>query len=261
MTDTKRKAIEQLISETQNDPDNIAMILIGSTAKDEAKDYSDIDLYLVVSDKKNRKIEKDKNYFYGSWDPDRYCGIEVDGKIIGMDYLREALENANDATRYSFINAEVLYAKNGEINELIKKIPVYPESEHEQRLKLFFAYVKHYRYVGEEAFTRKNLFHAFQCVMQLVFFSGRLVLAYNRKLYPCHKRLLSEAEKCSEKPEDFIRKSNQLLNNFSLDAMIEYYETVAGYFSKLEYPDQERIGYILEDEWAWKTGKLPVSEI
>lgn len=225
MISNREKAIEKLISETQNDPDNIALILIGSSATGETKEYSDIDLYLVVSDKKNKEAEKTRDFFFGTWDPTRYYGIEVDGKKIGMDYLREAVNNANDAARYSFIQSRILFTKNNEVEELIKRIPVYPESEYLQRIKLFYGYVKHYRYVGEEAFTGNNKFHAHQCALQLVYFSGRLVLAYNKRLYPCHKRLFSEVEKCDK------------------------------------YPDNERIGYILEDEWAWKTGKLPVSEL
>jgi len=49
-----------------------------------------------------------------------------------------------------------------------------------------------------------------------------------------------------------------LLQNIKKEAMIEYYQVVIDFFKEFEYSDIERIGYILEDEWAWKTGKLPI---
>ena len=260
MDRNREKAIKKLISETEPDPEHIALILIGSSATGETKEYSDIDLYLVVSRDKYKEIEKEKAYFFGTWDPSRYFGIEVDGKIVGTDYLKEAADHGNDATRYSFSQAKILFSKDEEIGEIIKSIPQYPNSEYEQRIKQFFAYVKHFRYVGEDAFDRNNMFHAFQCVFQLIFFSGRLILAYNRRLYPCHKRLLSEVGKCERHPDNFIERSNTLLQNINKDSMIEYYEINMEFFKEFEYPDMERIGYILEDEWTWRTGRLPVSE-
>ncbi len=97
-------------------------------------------------------------------------------------------------------------------------------------------------------------------IIGLVYFSGRLVPAYNRRLYPCHKRLLDEVSRCEKLPKDFVERSNHLLKTITCEAMLEYYEPVAEYFRELDFSDTERVGYILEDEWAWKTGKLPVSE-
>ena len=261
MQNPRDKAINKLISETKDDPDNIALILIGSSATGEAKEYSDIDLYLVVSDKKAAEIARDKNYFFGSWDPDSYFGIEVDGKVIGMDYLREAVDHANEAVSYSFLQAKILFSKNNEIEPLIKQIPVYPEKERLRRIKFFYAYVKHYRYVGEDAFDRNNVFHAHQCLLQLIYFSGRLILAHNRKLFPCHKRLLSEVAKCGKCPEGFLVKCDRALQNINKEPMLDLYQNMIEYFKEYDYPDIERVGYILEDEWSWKTGILPISEL
>jgi predicted nucleotidyltransferase len=226
MNQNRIKAIDKLISETKNDPDNVALILVGSSATGEEKEYSDIDLYLVVTDKKFKETEKEKKFFFGTWNPALYYGIEIDGKIIGIDYIQEAIDHANDATRYSFSDAKILFSKNDKIEELIKCIPKYPETTYLQRIRQFYAYVKHYRYNGEDAFKRNNTFHAYQCVIQLIYFSSRLILAYNKKLYPCHKHLLSEVNKCEKCPENFVNKSNHLLLNIKKDVMIEYYQFV-----------------------------------
>ena len=261
MSDEREKAIHKLILETENDPDNIALILIGSSATGDAKEYSDIDLDLVVTDEKFKRISATKGYFFGTWDPDMYYGIEVDGKVVDVGFLEDAVDRGNDAVRYSFQKAKVLFSKNDKITELVKRIPVYPDDEHFERMKKLYGYVKHFRYIGEDAFNRNNFFHAYHCVMQIVFFAGRTILAHNRKLYPCHKRLLSEVEKCEKVPASFVQKSNALLINMTREGLVEYYEFVADYFKDIEYTDKERIGYILEDEWAWRSGKLPISEI
>jgi predicted nucleotidyltransferase len=262
MEQKRKKAIDKLISETKKDTQNIALILVGSSATGEVHESSDIDLYLVVTKQTFKAKEKDKNFFFGTWDPTKYYGLEIDGKIIDIDYLKEAIHHANDATRYSFTNAKIfLFSQDTSIKALLPRISKYPESTHLQRIKQLYAYVKHYRYIGEDAFNRNNTFHAHHCIIQLIYFSSRLILTHNKKLFPCHKRLLLEVNKCDKKPIHFVNKSNDLLQNINKKAMIEYFEYVIHFFAEYEYPDVECIGYILEDEWAWKTGRLPISEL
>jgi len=42
--------------------------------------------------------------------------------------------------------------------------------------------------------------------------------------------------------------------------MINYYEKVIEYFKGYDYPDTERIGIILENEWTWHTKQMTISE-
>ncbi|MBN2440431.1 MAG: nucleotidyltransferase domain-containing protein [Spirochaetales bacterium] len=260
MTERHQKAVDELIRIHEHNPENIALIISGSLATGCARENSDIDLYLVVTDEKFDRIKKENAFFYGTWDPTRFSGIEIDGKIIDMQFLREAVTHGSEPTRASFENAYTIFSHNPEVDDIIKKIPFYPEHEQKKRIEAFYAYVKHYRYIGEDAFRRNNLFLSKHCVMELIFFSGRLVLAHNRILFPCHKSLFKALKKCKEMPERFIEKSYELLENIHPDLMIRYYEHVTDYFKAYDFPDEERIGLILKNEWTWYMKNLTISE-
>lgn len=260
MTELHQKAINELIAIHKDNPDTIALIINGSVATGKARPDSDVDLCLVVSDEKFEQIKKTKSYFYGTWDPDDFFGIEIDGKYINMDFLRKAAEQGNEPVRNSFTAAYTAFSHSDEVEKLIKKIPVYPEAEREKRIKAFYAYVIHYRYTGEDAFNQQNLFLSRNCAIELVFFASRLVLAHNRILYPCRKSLFKALEKCPLMPPNFIELSLELLENSSAGLLISYFKTVTEYFKEYAYPDTERIGLILENEWTWYTGKLTISE-
>ena len=260
MKELHKKAIQKLIKLHKNNPKNIALIICGSIATGKARENSDIDLYSVVKDKEFERIKNKKSYFYGTWDPNEFYGIEIDGKIIDMQFLREAVRHASEPTRASFQDAYTAFSHMSEVDELIKKIPVYPEWEREKKIKAFYAYVKHYRFIGEDAFKQGNVYHSRNCVMELIFFAARLVLAHNRILFPCHKSLFEAIKKCIDIPYNFVEMSHQLLQNCSLETMINYFENVIDFFKEYDYPDTERIGLILENEWTWYTKKMTIGE-
>ena len=177
-----------------------------------------------------------------------------------MDFLRQAVAQASEPTRASFQDACTLFSHNPEVDNLIGKIAVYPSWDREKRIKAFYGYTRHYRYVGEDAFKSGDRFLITHCLVELVFFASRLVLAHNRVLYPCHKSLFKALEKCREIPDGFITESRQLIGEGNVKSMIAYYDKVAGYFAEYDYPDKERIGRILENEWTWYTKEMTMSE-
>ncbi len=260
MTGQQTLALDKLYKLHHGNPDAIALIICGSIARKEERNDSDIDLYLVVTDEAFEKVERTKSYFYGTWDPNEFFGVGIDGKIVGMRFLREAVTHASDPTRVSFQSAYTLFSRSPEIDELIGKIPVYPEREHEERIRAFYAYVKQCRYIGEDAFKQGNEFWFQHCVMELIFFAGRLVLAHNHRLFPCHKALFKALGQCGNLPPRFIEASHHLLNHMTIDEMLAYYEMVIDFFKAYDFPDNERIGLILENEWTWYTGRITVGE-
>jgi hypothetical protein len=47
---------------------------------------------------------------------------------------------------------------------LIREISVYPEQKREEKIRSFYAYIRHYRDEGESAFKKGNLFYSTHCV-------------------------------------------------------------------------------------------------
>jgi predicted nucleotidyltransferase len=254
-----RKAIDELVLLRGDDPNTLALVISGSLAGGKAREDSDVDLYLVVTDEEFERVRAEEGCFYGSWDPSKFSGVEIDGKIVGKKFLQEAEVRASEPTRASFQSAYTEFSHDPEIDTLIGRIAAYPESERAQKIKTFYAYTKHYRYVGEQAFELENDYLTRRCVIEIVFAAARLALAHNRVLFPCHKTLFAALEECEDLPPGFASSSRRLLESQSLPALIDYYEMVSGYFGQYDLPDQERISLILENEWSWFSG-LPSLE-
>jgi hypothetical protein len=260
MNESHTKALDKLVSQHKANPDCLALILCGSLATRQEKSDSDVDLYVVLSDQAMEKVHQTKLYFSGCWDPSQHFGVEVDGKLIGLDFLRQAATRGSEPTRASFRNAYTLFSRDSEIDALIPQIAVYPETEQLKRARTFWSYVHHFRYVGEDACRKGNTFHYRHCVLELIFFTGRLILAHNRVLYPCHKSLLPLVAACDKKPEGILALTDRLMETFLVDEMLAYYQMVDSYFTVYNYPDDQRVGMILENEWTWYTGKLTAAE-
>jgi len=141
MTTNHKQALAELLRLHKDNPAHIALIICGSVATGQTHEHSDIDLYLVVTDTEYANIRTKKDFFYGSWDPHAFSGIEIDGKIIKMDFLQSAVTQASEPTRASFQDAYPLFSHNNAIAGLIKQIAVYPDWELDKKLKGFHAYL------------------------------------------------------------------------------------------------------------------------
>lgn len=254
MNARQRAAVDELVRLHVDDPAKIALIICGSLATGKTREGSDVDLYLIVSEPEFERVRANEGCFYGSWDANKFSGVEVDGKIVSKRFLQEAAKRGGEPTRAQFIGAYTEFSKDPEIEGLIEQIAAYPEAEREAKIRTFYAYTKHYRYISEQAFELGNEYLARRSVLDLVFSASRLALAHNRVLFPCHKALFAALEKCEDLPPEFIASSRQLVADPSAAGAIDYYENVSSYFSRYDFPDQERISFILENEWSWFSG-------
>jgi hypothetical protein len=168
MTENQRQALDLLVQIHKPDPPKLALIIIGSLASGREREGSDIDLYLVVTDDEFKAVRQNRGYFYGCWDPKEFFGVGIDGKVVGKEFLREAVKRGSEPTRASFINAYAEFSKDPEIMPLVQKISVYPEWEHKDRCCAFYGMMKHFRYEGKRAFQNKNLLYFQSCIQNLV---------------------------------------------------------------------------------------------
>ncbi|MGZ4461782.1 MAG: nucleotidyltransferase domain-containing protein [Gaiellaceae bacterium] len=254
MSQPHRAAIDELVRVHADDPEILALVICGSLAEGRAREDSDVDFYLVVTDREFEQVRRNHGCFYGSRDANSFGGVEIDGKIVGKSFLSEAAARGSEPTRASFEGAYAEFSHDPEIDGLPARIAAYPEWERERKIKTFYAFMKHYRYVSEQAFELANDYFARRCAVEQVFFTARLGLAHNRVLFPCHKGLFAALEKCDDLPGGFLASSRSLLEAPSLPAAIDYCETAAAFWSQYDYPEQERISFILENEWSWFSG-------
>lgn len=257
MTAKHKTLLTKLKRHLENDPKYLGLIIIGSLATGTARPDSDVDLCVIATDEEFATVSARKDYYFGNTGAFEDDEIEIDGKIISMQFLRDAAEKGNEPTRESFRDAIVLFDHTGEMQKLVTKILKYPEAERIQKLKRFYSLFECNHYYAIQALQQDNAYLLGRCLSEVVFYASRLVLTYNRIYFPCHKAMFTALEKAEKMPVNFIELSNALLHSASENSLYEYFDIIKEYARDLNINLQESVGLILEDEWSWFTGVVP----
>ncbi|MDJ0709011.1 MAG: nucleotidyltransferase domain-containing protein [Woeseiaceae bacterium] len=258
--DHHQRAIDRLADAYRDDPDFLALIIGGSVAKGHARDDSDVDFLIVATDENFEQRMASRDLFINRRDLCDYEGGFVDGKIVNLAYLRDVADKGNEPSRASFTGAFVAYSHIPELDTLLKRIPVYPDTGHEERLRAFYSMTFIQHWLFHEAARHENRYTLTRAASQLTLFAGRLILAHNRTLFPYHKWLPRVLESVPEKPADFMRLFNNLLESPSGARASALFEQVRD-FRDWGVSDLDAYTWFMTDvEWSWMSGKTPMED-
>jgi hypothetical protein len=239
----------------------LAVIIAGSVAKGIAREDSDIDCYLVVKDEVFHERKGQDRLFSYSTEGCGYEGGYYDGKIINYDFLTAAAERGSEPTRASFEKAFVAFSRIPELDELVKCIPVYPEERVRKNYEDFFAQVLLYGgYFADRALALNNTYLLYHAVSQIALFAGRLILAYNRILFPCHKSLQGALEGAPAKPDSYMELQNAMLTNPDKETIRAFIEAVQTFHDWGITWEEAVSRFIVNNEWNWLDGEPPISD-
>jgi hypothetical protein len=251
-----QQTIDRLSAHFQSDPTALALIIGGSVAKDLCRADSDVDFMLVVSDEDFARRTQANAFHFFSRDFTDYPDGYVDGKIIDRAFLREAADHGSEPARAAFDSAFITFSRDPEIVDLLQRIPVYPEAEHRAKIQSFYAQVQAFQWFVSEAEKRNDPYLMMHAVSNLVLFSGRMILAYNRILYPYHKWFMTALRRAPHKPADLIERIDTLLAEPSkahADALCDSVLT----FTDWETTDIWPVQFMRDSEWNWRYGCRP----
>ena len=111
-----------------------------------------------------------------------------------------------------------------------------------------------------EAQRHGNRYAVLRAASQLALFSGRLILAHNRKLFPYHKWLPRALEAAPDKPDDLMDRFYDLLNNPCGDHANALFDRVKE-FQDWGVSDLEAYTWFMTDvEWRWMSGTTPIED-
>jgi len=247
---------ERLLSEN---PGLLAIILGGSLAKGTERDDSDVDLIVVVSDAAyaTRLAENHVSFLWRD-----VCDYEngyVEGRFVSRAYIREAAQRGSEPTRHSFTGASTVYCVDPEIEEWLPKIPVYPEDRHQSNIASFRAQLDLNRgFFWGEGKRRGDRYLQTRAAAEMVLFGCRLVLAHNRILFACQKRLIEQTLAAPEKPDGLSEKTNRLLADMTDEAKEDFCNTIEGF---ADWGDSDHLSHFLQDvEMSWFNRVHAVSE-
>lgn len=252
--------IDKVTAHFRDDERFLALIIAGSVPRGWGAPNSDIDIVLVATDEEFGRRAANEDYLYFTQD---FCDYEdgyVDGKVIDRQFLREAAHHGSEPARSAFVGAYLVFCRDPEIETLLAQIPVYPEAEREAKLRAFYGQVLLLRWYVDEAHKRQNAYLMMHVVSDLVLFGARLILAYNRILYPYHKWMLKAVEEAPDKPADFLQRIDELLKNPSPETA-DAFLTCINEFRDWGLPFHEAvIEFMKNSEWNWRDGRPPLAD-
>lgn len=260
MRDHHRRTMERLVERFAEDSRFLALIIVGSVARGWEKEDSDLDIILVAADEEYARRIPSSEFHYFTTDLCDYPGGYVDGKIVDMAFLHDVVERGSEPARAAFVGAILAYSRIPELQELLTRIPVYPDGEQRSRIESFHAQVLAMRWYMGEADKQDNQYLRMQVASDLVLYGGRMILAHNRILYPYHKWLLKALAQAPLQPEHLMERIDQLLANPCRDTAEHFCDCILGFTDWPQPPEGWGARFMRDVEWTWRYGGQALSD-
>ena len=258
--DHHQRAIDRLADAYREDARFRGLIIGGSIAKGFARDDSDVDFMIIATDAEYERRLATRDLFINRRDLCDYEGGFVDGKIINLEFLEDVAGRGNEPSRAAFLGAFAAYSHIPGLDALIERIPVYPEAGHDSRIKAFYsmAFIQHW--LLHEAERHGNRYTLIRAASQLALFSGRLILAHNRVLFPYHKWLPRTLAAVPAKPAGFMEYFDALLEGPARDTATALFESIRD-FHDWGVSDIDAYTWFMTDvEWSWMADSVPIED-
>lgn len=193
----------------------IAIILDGSVVKGNERPDSDIDALIVVTEEKYRELAAQNRLAEVITGRCTYEGGYFDVKYKTKSILETSALRASEPTRSAYVKARVLYSSDPDIAPLVEKIAAYPEHELQAKIRCFNADLQLNRGYFLHCVPESNAYMRAHLAQEIVYSVYRLILAENRELFPCNRRLEETVRKCSKRPADILELGAAFLKNIT----------------------------------------------
>ncbi len=250
--------IEKAVEGLRQDPTLRAVIVGGSIAKGVAKPTSDVDLMLVVTEEEFARRRRERAYTLLSYAYHDYEGGYVDAKYVDLSFLRAAAVRGSEPTRDSFRGAYPIWSAIDGLEDVLAQIPVYPEMERADKIRRFYSQALLQLFFLNHGPERRLLLT--RAAADMVFFTGRLLLAYHRVLFPSAKRLMERVESLPGAPGDFLTLADRLLENPTVEhgrALMDAVNSVHDW--GIDW-DTALSQYVEDSEFNWLDGPPPLAD-
>lgn len=249
------RGLARWVADTQQDPQARAGILVGSVARGEERDDSDIDLYLVLSDRElDRRLAAGRTAHVVRCD-DLWPGGYLDVKYLSRHLLDRAVTEADEPLRASVVAARVLWDHDGGIDTVLAALLDLEAVPWQQRVDSFLAQAwLQGSYFLPDAVRRGDVFGAQWATGHLRFAAARAVLASRRVLFAGPKYLTATLE-ALELPNGMLAAWHAAAepDPTMAKALLDVLSTEFG----TPTVDDRLSRYILDHEWAWYHHGLP----
>lgn len=262
MYENHAKGIEKLTKIFENEDSTLAVIIGGSIAHGTAKESSDIDVMIVISDEEFETRFEEKDVWFGySLEYEEGKEMFIDGKYISKSYIQKVIDFGNEPSRFAFTGAFITYSKIDGLEEMVKKACAYPINKKEDNINRFYSQLVVWRWYSIESVQKKNKYLLNHATNKLVLFAGRLILAHNEILYPYHKWFLHSISKAEDAPENLMDVLNSVINEPTIENIEQLFNLVDK-FKKWKTDNTDLTCVFVEDtEFTWLRDKVSIDDI
>jgi len=260
MRDHHARAIEKTVDRLRSEvPRLLAVILGGSIAKGIERDDSDVDLIVVLPDDDYATRLAENRVSFLWHDVCDYENGYAEGRFVSRSYIQEAAQRGSQPTRHAFTGATALYCTDSEIETWLPRIPVYPESRHRTNVASFLAQLQLNRgFFWGEGKRRSDRYLQTRAATEIILFGCRLILAHNRILFACQKRLVEQTLDAPERPNNLGEKIDRLLTEMSDEAKEDFCQTIEEF---ADWGESDHLSCFLQDvEMSWFNQVHAISE-
>jgi hypothetical protein len=254
------RVIERLTEKFQDDPRYLGLIVGGSLVKGWGGVNSDVDIMLIANDEEYARGVATGELWYYNKELCDYPDGYVDGKIFDLQFLKDAAQKGSEPARAAFTKVFLAYSHLPELDELIKQIPVYQEADRDAKIKAFYGQVQMLNWFVGEAEQKNSAYLMAHATSEMVFYTARLLLAYNRILYPYHKWLMRVVEGAPEKPENFLQLADTLLKQGSAVNAQALWDCIYNFREWNITYSEGLVNFLQESEWNWRDGRAPLQD-
>lgn len=254
----QRRTIEWLQRRYADDARIQALVIIGSTARGEAMEGSDVDCAFVVApaDRQERERRGERGIHGGPAEG----RVAFGGDFTDLDILRLTAERGPEPARFAFTDAIAGFSRVPDLASILARIPVYPEAEREEKMRSFVSQLPvHLAYLKHAVYTKKEWLLA-QTAVELVLFGGRLILAENRMLFPNRKQFMAAVERAPRKPDGFVDLARELSARPTIPVAQRFYDSVMSYAPWPAPPEGHWARFSRDRETNWRTGRPALAD-
>ncbi len=256
MHECHRRTIDRWKERFAADERFLALVVVGSVARDDASERSDVDFVLVASDVEYARRRANNSLFITAADLPGHNDREGGGYTVDLQYLLDAAERGDERTRFQFVKARIAFSRVAGLEQIAARIATYPERERLQKMSSFLSQLPLHFSFMELADHSRNAYLLAETAVDLVMFGGRLILAHNRRLYPGRKLFMREFENAPDKPAGIIDLATRLLRQPGIANAKAFCDSIAGH-TRWPEPEEGRWQRIHKDSvWNWRDGRL-----